>query len=399
MPKILRIINRFNLGGPTYNVAYLSRYFPPEYETLLIGGDKEEGEDSSTFILENLGIKPLILPELKRDPDFRTDREAYKKIKNIIKDFKPDIVHTHASKAGAVGRLAAASCKVPVIVHTFHGHVFHSYFGKAKTTLYKNVERYLSKRSDAIVAISDIQKHELVNIHKIAPADKVHVINLGFDLSRFRERQHEKRVAFRDHYQLDDDEIAIVIVGRMAPVKNHGMFLRCLKHVLEKTTQKVRAFIVGDGETRLATEALARELKIEFTNYPEQQLKKPLTFTSWINDVDRVLAGCDIVCLTSLNEGTPVSLIEAQAGGRPVVSTNVGGIQDIVSPLSSFLSEINDESSFSFHLLNLIENRKLRIEMGEKGWDFVNTRFHYSRLVDDTRKLYENLLFQKAGVL
>src|ERR1700741_2088193 len=306
MPKILRIINRFNLGGPTYNVAYLSRYMDPSYETLLIGGDKEEGEDSSTFILEKLGLNPVILPELKRNPDLKTDRAAYKKIKEIIRDFKPDIVHTHASKAGAVGRLAAASCKVPVIVHTFHGHVFHSYFGRAKTAFYKTIERHLAKKTTAIIAISDIQKNELVTIHKIAPADKVHVINLGFDLARFHEGQEEKRRAFRDFYQLDDDETAVVIVGRMVPVKNHDMFIRCLGNVLRQTGKKVRAFIVGDGETRARTEALAKELAIEFTDYVNDPVRKTLTFTSWITDVDRVLAGCDIVCLSSFNEGTPV---------------------------------------------------------------------------------------------
>src|SRR3954467_7624548 len=126
MPKVLRIINRFNLGGIAYNVSYLSKYLDKEYETLLIGGAEEEGEESALHIPHNLGLKPIIIPELKRSINFKNDYAAYKKIKRIITEFKPDIVHTHASKAGAVGRLAAISCKVPVIVHTFHGHVFHS---------------------------------------------------------------------------------------------------------------------------------------------------------------------------------------------------------------------------------------------------------------------------------
>jgi UDP-N-acetylglucosamine:LPS N-acetylglucosamine transferase len=165
MPKILRIINRFNLGGPTYNVAYLSKYIEG-YETLLVGGEKDESEDSSTFITEKLGLNPLIIPEMKRKIDPSQDIAAYKKLKKIIQEFKPDIVHTHASKAGTLGRLAAFSCKTPVVLHTFHGHVFHSYFGKLSTTFYKNVERYLASRSTAIIAISDKQKHELSDIHQ-----------------------------------------------------------------------------------------------------------------------------------------------------------------------------------------------------------------------------------------
>ena len=162
MTKVLRIINRFNLGGPTYNVAYLSKYMSDEFETLLVGGAKDSTEESSNFIVENLGLKPVIVEEMLREIDIKNDFTAFRKLKKIIREFKPDIVHTHASKAGTLGRLAAASCGVPIIVHTFHGHVFHSYFGKLKTTFYKNIERYLAKKSTAIIAISEIQKKELV---------------------------------------------------------------------------------------------------------------------------------------------------------------------------------------------------------------------------------------------
>ena len=161
MPKVLRIINRFNLGGITYNVSYLSKYLPEEYETLLIGGPEEEGEESSLFIPESLGLKPILISELRRTVNPLGDYYAYKKIKKIIKEFKPDIVHTHASKAGAIGRLAAWRCNVPVIVHTFHGHVFKGYFSSFKTTIFKTIERFLANKSTAIIAISEIQKKEL----------------------------------------------------------------------------------------------------------------------------------------------------------------------------------------------------------------------------------------------
>lgn len=392
MPKVLRIINRFNLGGPTYNVAYLSRYLAPEFETLLVGGEKDETEDSSQFITEKLGLNPLIIPEMKREISFGDDRAAYKKIKSIIREFKPDIVHTHASKAGALGRLAAHSCKVPVIVHTFHGHVFHSYFGKAKTSFYKNVERYLAKRSHAIIAISEKQKQEIAIEHAICPPEKIRVIPLGFDLSRFRENQEEKRRNFRSEYLLDENEIAIVIVGRLVPVKNHELFLNALKNVLEKTKVPVRAFIVGDGESRMQIEAKARELGIDYAT--EKQIeRKPLLFTSWIKDVDRVLAGSDIVCLSSWNEGTPVSLIEAQAAGRPVVSTNVGGIENVVSiDKTALLSAPGDAQAFSENLLRVLNETELRRQMGEQGWPVVGERFHYTRLVKDMRDLYLDLL-------
>lgn len=392
MPKILRIINRFNLGGPTYNVAYLSRFLAPEFETLLVGGEIDRTEGSSQFITEKLGLEPTIIPEMKREISFGDDRAAYKRIKELIREFKPDIVHTHASKAGALGRLAAHSCKVPVIVHTFHGHVFHSYFGKAKTAVFKSVERYLAKRSSAIIAISELQKQELTVEHRICPPEKVHVIPLGFDLSRFRENTEEKRRNFRSQYLLDDHEIAVSIIGRLVPVKNHVLFLEALKKALENVTVPVRAFIVGDGEERLSLEVKARELGFDFAT-EKSPAKKTLTFTSWITDVDRVLAGSDLVCLSSWNEGTPVSLIEAQAAGKPIVSTDVGGIGNVVIPgKTALLSPPGDLDLFSSNLVSLLNDPAKRNAMSAAGWENVGSRFHYTRLVSDMAALYRQLL-------
>jgi len=373
-------------------VAYLSKYLAPEFETLLVGGAKDETEDSSEFILKNLGLKPIIIPEMKREISLINDRIAYNKIKKIIREFKPDIVHTHASKAGTIGRLAAHACDVPVIVHTFHGHIFHSYFGKAKTSVFKSIERRLAKKSHAIIAISEKQKMELAVEHKICPAEKISVIPLGFDLSRFRENQAEKRKLFRDEYSISDNEVAIVIVGRLVPIKNHPMFLRGLKLALEKTKVPVRAFIVGDGEERANLETLASSLGFDFAT-EKKSGKKVLTFTSWIKDVDRVLAGSDFVCLTSWNEGTPVSLIEGQAAGKPIVTTRVGGVENVVSPgKTALLCETDDEKGFAELLTELIGDAEKRTAMGNAGWEEVSEKFHYTRLVSDMGNLYKRLL-------
>jgi glycosyltransferase involved in cell wall biosynthesis len=397
MTKVLRIINRFNLGGPTYNVAYLTKYMSQEYQTLLVGGAKDESEESSDFIVENLGLKPVIIEEMMREIDFKNDYAAYKKIKQIIQDFKPDIVHTHASKAGTLGRLAAASCNVPVIVHTFHGHVFHSYFGKLKTIFYKNIERFLAKKSTAIIAISEKQKQELVDIHHICEAKKVYVIPLGFDLSKFRENMAEKRKNFRTEYNVDDDEIVISIIGRLVPVKNHYLFLEVLKAVSEQTTKKIRAFIIGDGEMRFEIETKATALNIPFSNENTKSKKALLTFTSWIKEIDIALAGSDIIALTSFNEGTPVSLIEAQAADKPIVSTNVGGIENVVLKNETALLCENDNSAqFTEALLKLIENDQLRTVMSEKGWISVKDKFHFTRLVNDMENLYSKLLKKES---
>jgi glycosyltransferase involved in cell wall biosynthesis len=390
MPKILRIINRFNLGGITYNVSYLSKYLPNEYETLLIGGPEEDGEESSLFIPESLSLKPIIIPELKRSINPLSDYFAYKKIKKIIKEYKPDIVHTHASKAGAIGRLAAWSCNVPVIVHTFHGHVFKGYFSKFKTNIFKAIERFLSKRSSAIIAISDIQKKELTQEYKVCEAKKTHVIKLGFDLNRFLEGKQEKRAAFRTKYFVAENEIAIGIIGRLAPIKNHYLFIEAIDHVSKNTTVKIKAFIVGDGETKNELISFIKNKGLTYSTEPNKDAL--FTFTSWIKEVDVALAGLELVCLTSKNEGTPVSLIEAQAAGKYIVTTNVGGIKDILNPNCGVLSEANDLETYLKNLLYVVTNFAEISKNANTASKTVIDEFSYTRLCKEMDLLYKTLL-------
>jgi glycosyltransferase involved in cell wall biosynthesis len=385
MPKILRIINRFNLGGITYNVSYLSKYLPDEYETLLIGGPEEEREESSLYIPQSLGLNPTIIHELKRSINPFKDYMAYKKIIKIIKEFKPDIVHTHASKAGAIGRMAAIHCKVPVIVHTFHGHVFHGYFSPFKTKIFKILESYLAKKSGIIVAISEIQKKELTEIYKVCTAQKTHVIPLGFDLKRFTENAEEKRNSFRTKYNLTS-ELAIGIIGRLAPIKNHYLFIDAIEYALKQTHTKIKAIIIGDGETRTDLENYIKQKKLE----------SHFIFTSWIKEVDWALAGLDLVCLTSKNEGTPVSLIEAQAAGKFIITTNVGGIKDILHPDCGLLSESDDPETFKQNLLFAINNFEEVNKKAKGAGEQIIQKFSYERLCRDADALYKKLLLTEV---
>jgi len=393
MIKVLRIINRFNLGGPTYNAAYLSKYLPNDFETLLVGGEIDESEAGSHYILDNLGLDPVIIPEMRRAIKISDDLKAYRNIKKIIREFKPDIVHTHASKAGTLGRLAAYSCGVPVILHTFHGHVFHSYFNQLKTLMFKTIEQSLSRKSTRIIAISEIQKQELGVVHKIAPLEKIEVIPLGFDLSKFQENMEEKRVLFRKDYNVAVEEIAIGIIGRLVPVKNHHLFLEAIKEVLQQTKKKIKVFIIGDGEDMAVLQNKAKQLEIPFRVNEFKKSKEVLCFTSWIKEIDYVNAGLDIVALSSLNEGTPVSLIEAQAANNPIVSTNVGGIENIVlKDDTALLSEVGDVQAYAKNLLCLLEDDELRERMGKKGWKHVHEKFSAQRLARDVAKLYKDLM-------
>ncbi|MGZ8549934.1 MAG: glycosyltransferase [Chitinophagaceae bacterium] len=389
---MLRILNRLAVGGPVLNATLLTRYMAPEFDTMLVVGEKESHEKSAAYLADTLGIQYVTIKGMGRAINPAADYMAYRELKNLIRTYKPDIVHTHAAKPGVLGRLAASACKVPVIVHTFHGHVFHSYFNSARTKFFINTERYLAKKSSAIVAISDTQRDELVRQYKIASFEKFRVIPLGFDLDRFRTDQEQKREQFRKEFNLQD-EIAIGIIGRLVPVKNHYLFLKGIAHVLQKSSKNIRAFIIGDGETRADLEQVAGQVGITFTTEKDGLHDQPLVFTSWRSDVDVINAGLDIVCLTSFNEGTPVSLIEAQASSKPVVSTRVGGIGDImIEGKTGLLSDINDTELFCNNLLTLVEDDQLRLSLGSNSREFVAEKFSYQRLVSDMSALYNELL-------
>jgi glycosyltransferase involved in cell wall biosynthesis len=386
MPRVLRILNRLIIGGPLLNASYLTKYMSPEFETLLVVGEKEAHEKDASFFTDQLGIKPVYIPEMGRSLNPVKDWQAYRKMKKLIRDFKPDIVHTHAAKPGAIGRMAAASLHVKGIVHTYHGHVFHSYFSSFKTKMFIKIERFLGRRSDAIVAISEEQLKELADDYRIAPVEKFRVIPLGLDLDKFILNTTDKRKQFRSSFGIDDDTVVITITGRLVPVKNHQLFLEGLRFVLDHTHKKVRAFIVGDGETRGALEEKARQLNIG----------EPLIFTSWRSDIDFINAGSDIIALTSFNEGTPVSLIEAHAAGKPVVSTRVGGIGSIVEEgKSGLLSAVDDKKAFCENLLLLVNNDELRDKMGSVAGERIRKQYSYQRLVKDMSQLYRDILATK----
>jgi glycosyltransferase involved in cell wall biosynthesis len=396
MPRVLRILNRLAVGGPVLNAAYLTKYMAPEFETLFVVGEREDHEKSAAFLTDQLGIQYTTVAGMGRSINPGSDFFAYQKMKKLIRDFKPDIVHTHAAKPGAIGRLAASAMKVPAIVHTFHGHVFHSYFNSITTKVFINTERYLARKSSAIIAISEQQRKELTDDFKIAPPEKFRVVPLGFDLDRFYNDQEEKRIKFRTEFGIDEDEIAIGIIGRLVPVKNHYLFLKGIAHLLQSSSKKIKAFIIGDGETRTDLENVASQAGIKFSTEKDTNHPHPLVFTSWRSDIDVINAGIDIVALTSFNEGTPVSLIEAQAANKPIVSTRVGGIQDIVKEgETALLADVTDATTFSDNLLRLVEDDELRFRLGNNSRQYVLKKFSYQRLVKDMTDLYYELLDKK----
>jgi glycosyltransferase involved in cell wall biosynthesis len=395
--RILRILNRFNLGGPTYNASYLTKYLGDDFETLLIGGQNGKHEASSLEIPHSLGIDPLVLPELKREISPYYDLLAYKKIKQLIKDFNPHIVHTHASKAGALGRWAAHKMNVPVIVHTFHGHVFDAYFDNFKTNFYILLEKELAKKTDLLIALSKNQKMDLCEKYKIAPDNKVTVIPLGFELNKFTIDKESKRNKIRKGFDISNDTFVFSLVGRIVPIKNHKLVIDALNIIKNKTTKQIKILFVGDGElcTELIEYANMNNLKC---SYKTANGNEDIIFTSWRSDIDYIMAASDAILLTSNNEGTPVSLIEAQASKLPIISTNVGGVIDIVKD-NAILINKNDANALANAMIKIADDSIINDNILINRQNFILQNYSIDNLTNNIRNTYLELIENKLSNL
>lgn len=380
----MRLANRFNIGGPIWNIAFLTKYLSPSFETKLIGGSTDLDEGNAEFVLTHLDIPFEILPSMRRRPSFFSDLKALIKLICIIRKYKPQIVHTHAAKAGTLGRIAAIFCRVPILVHTFHGHVFSGYFGKTKTRIYIQIERLLARFTTQIIAISPTQKQELSEIYRICHESKIKIIPLGFDLQKFDDHSL-KRNEVRKKYGVLESEFVIAIIGRITEIKNHAFFFECALKLLKESQIEFKFFIVGDGHLK---EQFITSIESKHPEYIDRFI-----FTSWIENMETFYPAVDLVCLCSKNEGTPVSLIEAQACGIPVVSTNVGGVKDIISDgHNGFLIEPGNIQDFAGKITELTINKNLYLKMSQNGIMFVSEKFSYKRLVSDVENLYYNLI-------
>ena len=393
--KIIRIQSRICIGGPaTHTTLLSSKLGKDKFDTVLVGGGIEKGEADFTEFARNNGVKTVIIEEMSRNISLRNDVVSLIKVYKLIQQVKPTIVHTHTAKAGTIGRVAAFLAHVPLIIHTFHGHAFHSYFSPLKSKMFVLIERMLGCITDKIIVISQKQFQEICGQYRIAKADKIQIIPLGLELNKFlNDTQKDKHsLEFRTNWGVPSDAILIGIVGRLAPIKNHVMFLEVAQQVLQTApcNMKLKFMIVGDGELRTDLEDYVTKLGID----------KYVIFTGWQTQMKVVYDSLDIVALTSLNEGTPLTLIEAMASGKPVITTNVGGIPDLVTDgYSGILVPPNSPDIFANRLIELLKNKAMRDMLATNGRNVVIQKYHYSRLIRDIEELYEQLLIQVKPAL
>jgi glycosyltransferase involved in cell wall biosynthesis len=384
--RVLRVIARLNMGGPAHHVGILGASLDPDrYETLLLHGAVGGGEGSLTDSVRARVATTTEVPGLGPELRPHDDARALAHLALAVRRFRPDIVHTHTAKAGMLGRLAAvlAGRPGPVIVHTYHGHVLEGYFDPIRTAVYRGLERQLGRASDRLIGVSSATVDDLVRL-RVAPREKFEVIPIGLDLEPFLTSTPAEGKGFRREMGAQDGEVLLTFVGRLVPIKRVDVLLRAVA-LARRRESRVRLAIVGDGELRGSLEALASELGID----------DRVRFAGYRADMVPVVAAADIAVLSSDNEGTPVSLIEAAAAGKPAAATAVGGVADVVTTDTGILAPQGDPVGLGDAIAELARRRELRQRLGENARAHVRSRFSADRLVKDIDRLYGELM---AGV-
>jgi len=383
--KVLRVIARLNMGGPALHVAYLTAGLRDRgYDTTLVAGTLARGEDSMGFVADELGVDVVRIEELGREISPFRDLLATMRLARVIRRERPQILHTHTAKAGAVGRLAAVlagPARPPVIVHTFHGHVLRGYFGPVRTRFFLALERWLASHTTVLIAVGPQVRDDLVALG-VAPPERFAVIRLGIELEERVRPQDDGRAETRRYLGVPADRFVVGWVGRMTAVKRTDDVLESFRRLREGGVD-ASLWLVGDGPDRERLERRASELGVI----------RDTLFLGYQEDVAPYYAAFDALVLPSANEGTPVSVIEALAAKTPVVATRVGGVPDVVREgEEGFLVDAGDTEELAERLTRLARDPALRRRLGESGRGRVLKRYAVERLLDDVDRLYAELL-------
>jgi glycosyltransferase involved in cell wall biosynthesis len=380
--RIVRVISRLNIGGPAIQVLWMCHLLDRNgYESTLITGSEGPREGNMLPLAEDLGVKPVRISEMGREVAPLSDIRALWKLYRLMRRERPGIVHTHTAKAGALGRLAAWMARVPIVVHTYHGHNLYGYFSPWKTRLFAAIEKLLARVTTHLVAVSGQVRADLIAAG-ITPADRISCIPLGLNLSP-PDRIEEKRGSLRRRLGVAPDTTLVGIVARLAPVKGHSHFLEAARLFLEKEPVKPILFvIVGDGELRPALETKARRLG----------LGNQVVFEGFAADMDEVYADLDVLVLSSLNEGLPVAVIEGLASGIPVVASRVGGVPDLLEGIdSAIMVEPGDSRAMAEALETILSDIEAYTRRAARHSSGTRQEYSVGRLADDLDRLYRSL--------
>jgi glycosyltransferase involved in cell wall biosynthesis len=378
--RVLRLFSRLNIGGPSLHVILLSHGLRPlGYDTRLVVGRESPREGNLLALAAERGVACEGMAGLGREIAPLRDLVALAGLVRLMRAWRPAIVHTHTAKAGLLGRLAARAARVPVVVHTFHGHVLRGYFSPAREALFRRLEALLAGAADALVAVSESVKRDLVELG-VAQASKIRVIPLGLELADLAGPL--PRGALRREAGVPPEAPLVGMVGRLVPIKDAPTFLHAAR-LLHQRRPDVRFALVGDGEERPALEALCRSLGMDGAVH----------FLGWRRDLLPIYGDLDVVVNASRNEGTPVALIEALAAARPVVATAVGGTPDLVGrDERGRLVPPGEPAALAQAVLETLEGSEAARRRALAGREHVMSLHSSERLFRDVDALYRELL-------
>ena len=362
--RVMQVLTRLGAGGPPVHVLCLNhemhRY---GFEMLLITGSCAKGELDMEYLVQE-ETRVQYIPEMQREVSLSSDLVALWRLFRAMKEFRPDIVHTHTAKAGVLGRIAARLAGVPACVHTFHGHVLSGYFGPLGSVAVRLCEKLMAHTTDAIIVLSQQQADDICDHFKVAPRRNVRVIPLGLKLAPL-----VKLPVPTDHM------LSVGWLGRFVPIKGVPLLADIIEQALSRMTS-IRFIIAGDGPERLQIEAVVARFG-----------RTRVEWLGWCEDVSEVIARCDLLIETSLNEGTPVSLIQGMAARRPFVATPVGGVINLAVGQGQRCGNAvwhdncvlvpPDPEVFVNVLSSIAADRRILTRMGAAGQDMV-LRCHLS---------------------
>jgi len=387
--RVVRVITRLNVGGPAIQAMTLSdRLASRGFETVLVHGQLDAGEGDMRYLLPP-SVDVKYLAALRRPLEPAHDGVALAQLLDVMRDLRPQIVHTHMAKAGTLGRLAAAIYNRTAgrgdragVVHTYHGHVLDRYFSPTKTRLFLGAERAVARITDRIVAISPRIKTELLEQYRVGRPGQYRVIPLGFDLAGLAAIDDNARARARAALEIPAGAAVVTTVGRLTAIKQQQLFLEAALQIAAAHPALV-FLIAGDGDLRAELEASAATLG----------LADRVRFLGWRRDLETIYGATDVFLLTSRNEGTPVALIESMAAGCAGVSTDVGGVADVLeSDAVGLLAPDGDAPALARCVIALLADADRRRRMGQAGRALVVSRYGLDRLVTDVETMYRELL-------
>jgi glycosyltransferase involved in cell wall biosynthesis len=383
--SIVHVIARLNVGGAALHVLQLAHeQLRRGHDVVVVAGTLAAGEESMEYVADELGVHLVRLPVLQRELSPRADPAAIFALRRIIRQRRPDVLHTHTAKAGATGRLAAVAsgrARPRAIVHTYHGHVLSGYFSRRWERVFRWIEKGLALTSGTLIAVSDEVRDDLVGFG-VAPARRFVVVPYGFELPQWSEADDEARRTLRAEVGADDSLFVVGWAGRLTAIKRPLDLIRTLRALSDEQVDALLV-LVGDGEDRAEVEALAAELDVAGR----------CRLVGFQKSIRPWYASFDALLLTSANEGTPVVAIEALAAARPVVATRAGGTGTVVrNGESGYLEAIGDTTALADRLALLARDPDLRARMGADGAEDVRARFAVGRMADEVEAIYRRLL-------